>query len=83
MNTATPTRTEHIAAASAMPLTKAKSAQVEWVRARRHYPDDRAFISLPRPVSAASDAEIAAAFAASEYDKAMKTNMSRLVRDDA
>ena len=77
------TRTEFIALASALPLTKNKAAQVEWVRARRYYPDGAAFLRIPSPPRLASDAEIAGAFAASEYDKAMRTNMSRLVRDDA
>lgn len=78
MNAATPTRTEYVAIAASLPLTKNKSAQVQWVRERRYYPDDRAFASLPRPVSAASDAEIAAAFAASEYDKGMRSAGARL-----
>ena len=78
---AAPTRNEYIAIAAALPLTKNKAAQVEWVRARRYYPTDRAFISLPRPVSSASDAEIAAGFAASEYDKTMRANGARLERE--
>lgn len=81
MPTATPTRPEFVALAAALPLTKNKAAQVQWLRERRYYPDGRAFISLPRPVSSASDAEIAAAFAADEYDKAMRKNGARLERD--
>ena len=76
-----PTRTEFVAIAAAMPLTKNKAAQVAWVRARRYYPDGSAFFSLPRPVSAVSDADIASAFAVAEYNKAVRTNGARLERD--
>lgn len=74
-------RAEYVAIAAALPLTKNKAAQVESVRACRYYPNGKAFMLLPSPVRLASDAEIAAAFAEVEYDKAVRANSARLERD--